>query len=144
VTISSSPDHTCWAQVFTAETWSTFVERGATVTGFRDTRWNLIRQMKPGDVILCYINRISTFIGILRVTGHPYLDVEPIWQDELFPCRVQVEAIRILPLDQGIPIRKLRNLSVFRSKNWSIHLVASPSKWKQDDARIVMNAIEAV
>jgi predicted RNA-binding protein with PUA-like domain len=44
------------------------------VTGFREGRWNTVRQVKPGDDFLCYLTGIMGFIGILEVVSDPYKD----------------------------------------------------------------------
>jgi EVE domain-containing protein len=136
-------ERTYWVQVFTPTTWSRFVDTGGTVTGFRQHRWNHIQSIKPGDRILCYLTGVSKWVGILDVICEPYLDTTRIWEEELFPCRVEVEVVASLSLEQGVPIRELKELSIFRIKNWGLYLVASPSKWTAGDGEIVTKAIEA-
>lgn len=136
-------ERTYWIQVFTPATWLRFVDAGGTVTGFRQGRWNHIQTIKPGDRILCYLTGVSKWIGILDVTSEPYLDTTRIWEEELFPCRIAVELVASLPLERGVPIRELKELSIFRIKNWGLYLVASPSKWKSSDGKTVAAAIEA-
>ena len=40
-----------WLDLFTYQTWTEFFEVGADVSGFRQKRWNTVKQMKPGDVL---------------------------------------------------------------------------------------------
>jgi hypothetical protein len=134
---------TYWVQVFTAKTWAQFIDRGGTITGFRETRWNHIQKVKPGDRILCYLTGLSKWVGVLDVASEPYLDTARIWEEELFPCRIEVQLVASVPLEHGVPIRELKQLSIFRIKNWGLYLVASPSKWTTGDGEIVTKAIEA-
>jgi hypothetical protein len=133
---------TYWVQVFTPNTWQQFVSAGSNVTGFRETRWNHIQTIKPGDRILCDLSGISKWIGILEVLSDPYLDTIRIWEEDLFPCRVAVQSIVCLPLECAVPIRELKKLSIFRIKNWSLYLIASPSKWNVEDGEIVAQVLQ--
>ena len=132
-----------WVQVFTAKTWAQFIGNGGRITGFRESRWNHIQKIQPGDRVLCYLTGLSKWVGILEVTSEPYLDTTRIWEEELFPCRVDVRVVDSLPVEQGVSIRDLKQLSIFRIKNWGLYLVASPSKWKASDGEIVSRAVEA-
>ena len=135
---------TYWMQVFNENTWKVFLRHGANVTGFRDTRWNYIQQIRPGDVLLCYISGLSKWIGLLKATSEPYLDNTRIWEQEAFPCRVDVSVIATLPIDKAISVHEFkRNLSIFKSRSWSAHFIASPVKWKVEDGEIVEAAILA-
>lgn len=131
-----------WVQVFTPKTWQRFLDFGARVTGFRDTRWKHIQKLRPGDYVLCYLSGLSKWIGVLEVESDPYLDTTPVWEDDLFPCRADVRLLIALSLEDAIPIQDLRNqLSIFKVKNWSLYLISSPSKWNQSDGDAVMRAI---
>ena len=93
-TVLSSP--TYWLDLFTGTTWQEFLNAGATISGFRKRRWKTVQRIKPGDYLLCYLTGVSRFIGVLEATSEPYLDESPIWKDEVFPCRLEVEAIATL------------------------------------------------
>jgi predicted RNA-binding protein len=137
-----SDQKTYWVQVFNENTWREFLDFGGRVTGFRQTRWRYIQQVKMGDVLLCYMSRHSKWVGILEVDSAPYLDLTPIWKEDLFPCRAEVKVIAALPIGDAIPIRVFKDqLSIFHAKNWSLYFINSPSKWKREDAVIVEAAI---
>ena len=78
-----------WLDLFTYQTWTEFFEAGGQVSGFRQKRWNTVKQMKPGDILLCYLTGISRWIGLLEITGPPFQDTKPIWSFKTFPlgCR---------------------------------------------------------
>ena len=80
---------TYWLDLFTGKTWKEFLNAGATVSGFRESRWATEKKKKSGDYLLCYLTGVSRFIGVLEVTSEPYQDRAPIWQDDVFPCRLQ-------------------------------------------------------
>lgn len=131
-----------WVQVFSVATWQRFLDVGSGVTGFRDRRWKHIQTMQKGDFVLCYLSGLSKWVGVLEILATPYLDLTPIWDEELFPCRAEVKLVSALPVDHAVPIRDLREqLSIFKVKNWSLYLVISPSKWKTTDGEAVVAAI---
>jgi hypothetical protein len=130
-------------QVFTPETWLEFINAGSTVTGFRPFRWKLIQQFRPGDLILCYLARVSTWIGILEIQSKPYQDHSRIiWRNDLFPCRVDVKVVIALSLETAVPIKELQHrLSIFGRKKWSVSFMASPSRWTSADAEAVIGTL---
>jgi len=133
-----------WVQVFSVDTWKEFLDAGAKVTGFRENRWGFVQQLKPGDFLLCYVSRISRWVGILEVQSEPYLDTSPIWKRETYPCRADVRIVASLPVEEGVPIKDLADrLSIFSGPIWSLHLMASPTRWKEPDAKVVFEAIQS-
>ena|SRR5437870_10612699 len=136
---------TYWVQTFSETTWREFLESGGTVTGFGHTRWSYIQQqLKPGHILLCYLNGLAKWAGILEVASEPYPDLAPIWKNKIFPCRVDVKVIIALPLEKAISVHALRNrLSIFKTKHWGLYFITSPAKWKLEDGRIVEAALLA-
>lgn len=135
-----------WLDLFTETTWQEFLDAGAQVSGFRESRWRSTQQMKPGDYLLCYLTRVSRWIGILEVVSEAFKDDSPIWQNEVFPCRVRVKVVAGLTLETGVPITLLRDqLSIFENLNspfaWTGHVRGSPTKWKASDGEAVVNAV---
>lgn len=47
-----SSTRTYWLDLFTGKTLGEFIDAGASVTGFRETRWTTVQKMKPGSAIL--------------------------------------------------------------------------------------------
>jgi predicted RNA-binding protein len=128
-----------WLDLFTAVTWQEFLDAGANVSGFRDSRWNTLQKVKVGDYFLCYLTGVSRWIGLLEITSAPFQDSSPIWKDESFPCRVKVKVVAKLTPETGIPIKEMKDqLSVFQTTGagalaWTGHFRGSPTKWKAAD-----------
>jgi predicted RNA-binding protein len=97
-----------WLDLFSGATWQEFLEAGANVSGFRESRWNTVRQIKPGDYLLCYVTGISRWIGILEVVSEPFRDNTQIWKEDEFPCRVRVKLLVDLTPETAVPIFELR------------------------------------
>jgi predicted RNA-binding protein len=96
---------TYWLDLFTGTTWEEFLKAGGVVSGFRESRWSTVQKMKPGDCFLCYVTGISRWIGLLEVTGEPYIDKTRIWEREEFPCRIPVKVLIQLEPETAVPVR---------------------------------------
>ena len=143
--MSDSQRRSYWVQIFNETTWQEFLTAGGNVTGFREKRWAYISNlMKAGDILLCYLSGHSKWIGILEVVSAPFLDLTPIWKQEVFPCRATVQTIASLPMERAISVHEFKNeVSVLQGKNWSLYFINSPTKWKTEDGEIVEAAILA-
>src|SRR5215217_7660838 len=102
-------ERTYWLDLFTATTWQEFLAAGGEVSGFRENSWSTVKQMRPGDYLLCYLVVVQRFVGVLQVVSEPFQDDSPIWQDAIFPCRVKVEKLVTLTPETGVPIHDLRD-----------------------------------
>ena len=112
-----------WLDLFTGTTWKEFLDAGATVSGFRESRWNVLQQIRPGDYLLCYLTGISRFVGILEAVSEPFTDTTRIWKDEVFPSRIHVRIVVALEPETAVLIHELRDrLSIFRN-------LKSPAAW---------------
>lgn len=137
-----------WTDLFTYKTWQEFLQAGASVSGFSEKRWSTVKQMKSGDILLCYMTGISRFFALLEVTGEPYLDESPIWQDATFPARVPVRVVLSLSPEHAVPVASLAaDLSYFKNASspytWTGHFRGSPTLEKPDDAEIIVAALKA-
>ena len=86
-------DRSHWLDLFTHVTWQEFLDAGANVSGFRESRWNTLQKVKIGDYFLCYLTGLSRWIGLLEVTSASFRDTSPIWKDDSFPSRVKVKVV---------------------------------------------------
>ena len=96
--------------LFTPYTWTRFQDHGASVSGFRPRqRRTALERVKPGDLFLCYLVKLSRWCGALEVLGTAYEDHTPILADENdpFPIRFKVKPVVMLDFEQSIPIEEL-------------------------------------
>ena len=103
--------------LFTPETWRAFREAGAGVTGFRRRNRRLAgERVKPGDVFLCYLTRLSRWCGVLEVQSEVYDDETPLLDyPDPFTVRFKVKPIVVLEPESAIPIHEdevWNNLSI--------------------------------
>ena len=92
--------------LFTGKSWTEFRNAGAHVSGFSEHRRSLAGQIKPGDVLLCYMTGVQRWVGALKVIG-PSNDKRPIYTDSEFPVRFEVETLIALDADCGLPMSEL-------------------------------------
>jgi hypothetical protein len=144
----SVPDPQHWLDLFTHKTWTEFLRAGGTVSGFRESRWNIVQKIRKGDLLLSYLTGISRWIGILEVTGKPFIDKKTrIWDFDTFPARVPVRAVTLLEPETAVPIVEMRDrLSIFRNLKspyaWTGAVRSSPAMWSREDGSAVVAAIE--
>lgn len=136
-----------WLDLFTIETWKEFLDHGGDVAGFGETRRANVNRIRPGDYLLCYLIRVSRWVGLLEVAGEAFFDEKPIWSSKVFPWRIAVRVVLALPPEHGIPVLDMREeLTVFRNlhnqNKWQGPFLGSPTKWKTSDGEAIVRALQ--
>src|SRR5689334_1005787 len=92
--------------LFSPETAAKFSISDRAVSGFRIRHRKSSQRVQRGDILVCYLTRLSRWIGLLEVTGDAYEDSTPRFTDHADPfvVRFPVRPIVWLPPEQGIPI----------------------------------------
>ena len=134
--------------LFTARSWAEFKANGGQVMGFTEKKVAAAARLLPGDRLLCYLTKRSTFVAILEVTGASYQDSKPIWTDGLFPVRLPVKVIAELSPLAGLPVHLLLGKLSFlpgpsMPNNWTVHVRSSPRPWRAEDGLAVVRALQA-
>jgi hypothetical protein len=135
-----------WLDLFSGTTWEEFNKAGGNISGFRESRWKTVQQMRPGDYLLCYLTGVSRFIGALEVISEPFQDNSTIWEGEDFPSRLKVKPVVALTPETAIPVHDLKDkLSFFQNlvspHAWTGKFRGSPAKWKVSDGEAVTEAL---
>src|SRR4051812_28445060 len=95
---------TYYLDLFTPETWEAFRAHGGTVSGFRERQRRSADRLKPGDIFLCYLVRLSRWCGVLEVVSGPTMDATPLFSDpDPFVVRFEVRPRILLEVEQSIP-----------------------------------------
>ncbi len=95
-----------WLDLFTGTTWREFRESGANVSGFRPRQVKTAKQMKKGDIFLCYLTGVMRWVGALEILGTSS-DTRKIWQEQDFPVRFDVKPLVLLDPEFGFPMEQL-------------------------------------
>lgn len=138
---------TYWLDLFTVETWKEFRDHGGDVSGFSEKRWSYVAKMMPGDYLLCYLTRVSRWVGLLEVIGEPFFDEKPIWSSKAYPSRIPVRVLLALPPEQGVPVLEMReDLTVFRGlddpNRWQGPFRGSPARWSTADGEAIIRVLQ--
>jgi len=141
-------DRNYWLDLFTGKTWEEFLQSRATITGFRKRKHNLAKKIQTGDYFICYLTGISRFVGVLEVKSKCYIDTKPIWEDQVFPVRFDVELIYKLEAATSIPVKSLMDkLPMFQNLKsphaWTGFFRGSPNKFNKRDGEIIVKEIQS-
>jgi len=140
-------DRNYWLDLFTSVTWKEFQEAGSSISGFRESRWNMAHKIARGDYFLCYLSDVSRFVGVLEVRSGPFRErARDIWKHDNLPCRFKVKPIVVFSPETGILLSELRdNLSFFQNRRnsnyWTNHFHFSPAEWNKKDGEVIVKAL---
>lgn len=114
--------------LFSPETYEAFGRSDRTVSGFRPRQRNVAKRVKKGDKFVCYMTRLSRWIGVLEVESGPFNDSTPIFyaESDPFSVRFKVKTLVWLPLDRTVPIH---DESVWRGLSFTRDLPPSSIAW---------------
>jgi len=139
--------------LFSPETYEAFTRSDRTVTGFRPSRQGLAGRVKAGDKLICYVTKLSRWVGVLEVLEGPYVDETPLFFPDADPfvVRFRVRPIAWLPVEKAVPIHEDRvwnALSFTRgqsrsSSTWTGKLRGSLVQLPENDGAFLEAAIEA-
>lgn len=134
--------------LFTVESWREFKRHGGQVMGFNEKKSKTVARLQPGDRILCYLSKVSAFVGVMEVVGPSYLDHSPIWTDGVFPVRLPVRIVTEVPLMQAVPIHSLKGQLSFlphttTTTGWTIYVRSSPRSCNLLDGDAVTKVLAA-
>lgn len=94
-----------YLNLFTPETWDAFRRHGGEISGFRQRQKGVASRIKPGDIFLCYLVRLSRWCGALEVTSGSFHDDSPIFSEpDPFVIRFRVKPIVVLDPEKSLPI----------------------------------------
>jgi hypothetical protein len=92
--------------LFSPETHEAFTRSARDISGFRFRHKGMADRIKPGDMFVCYLTRLSRWFGLLEVVEGPFIDHKPIFvpENDPFVVRFRVRPSVWLAIDKAIPI----------------------------------------
>src|SRR5712691_7386475 len=92
--------------LFSPETYEAFARSPRDTSGFRLRHKNVAEKIKPGDIFVCYLTRLSRWFGLLEVVSGPFIDDSPIFalENDPFVVRFRVRPVVWLDVDKGLSI----------------------------------------
>jgi hypothetical protein len=78
------------------------------VSGFRMRQQNAAERIHRGDKLICYLTKLSRWMGVLEVLGDSFKDDTPIFyeKDDPYVVRFKVRPLAWLDVENAIPIRE--------------------------------------
>lgn len=97
-----------FTDLFSPETYEAFTRAGQSVSGFRRRQLPWAQRVRPGDRLVCYMTKLSRWVGVLEVAGEHYIDDTPLFypEDDPFVVRFKVRVVAWLPLEKTVPIHE--------------------------------------
>lgn len=98
---------TYYLDLFSPETYEAFSRSDRSVSGFRLRQQKTANRIKIGDKLICYMTKLSRWIGILEIASPSYEDSTPIFlrDNDPFVVRFTVKPLVWLEKEQAVPIR---------------------------------------
>jgi hypothetical protein len=99
---------TFFTNLFSPDTYETFSRSNRDVSGFSKHQLAWAKRVQKGDRFLCYMTKLSRWVGELEALGECYPDDSPLFYPEGDPyvIRFKVRPVVWLHKDQAIPIRE--------------------------------------
>ena len=63
--------------LFSPDTYQAFTASDRTISGFRERQRKVAGKIKPGDCLVCYVTRLSRWVGLLDVIEGPFVTANP-------------------------------------------------------------------
>ena len=76
-----------YLNLFSPETYEAFTRSDRSVSGFRPRHRHAAERIKPGDRFVCYMTKLSRWVGILQVESEPFIDDSPRFYPDNDPSR---------------------------------------------------------
>lgn len=97
-----------YLDLFSPETYQAFGRSDRSVSGFRIRQRNVAGRLKRGDKLVCYMTKLSRWVGVLEVLQGPFVDETPIFYPESDPfiIRFHVQPLVWLPVEKAVPIHE--------------------------------------
>jgi predicted RNA-binding protein len=140
-----------FTDLFSPETYEAFTNSAQDISGFRLRQQNMARRVEIGDKMICYMTKLSRWVGILEVVSKDFVEETPIFTEENDPfiVRFKVKPIAWLSKEKSIPIHEdkiwktlsfTKNYSKNSSK-WTGKLRNSLNKLEDDDGKFLEDLI---
>jgi hypothetical protein len=97
-----------YLDLFSPETYEAFRASSRDISGFRMRQLNAAKKIHAGDKLLCYMTKLSRWMGILEAESELFIDNSPIFypENDPFIVRFKVKTVAWLDKEKAIPIHE--------------------------------------
>lgn len=142
-----------YIDLFSPATYGAFTASDRSISGFRMRQKGIAATIRPGDKLICYMTKLSRWVGVLEVVSEYFLDDTPVFLPAADPFQVRFRVrpgIWLTP-ETSIPIRHdicWKHLSFTKdsSRNgssWTGPLRNSLRKLSDEDGRYLEELLAA-
>lgn len=136
-----------YTDLFSPETYEAFSRSPRDVSGFRKRQHSWAKRIHAGDKLVCYMTKLSRWIGTLEVQSECYIDDSPLFypDHDPFVVRFKVRPLVWLPKDKAVPIHEEKVWSALsftsscapNSYGWTGKLRVSLNKLLTEDGQFL-------
>jgi hypothetical protein len=136
-----------YLNLFSPETYEAFMHSTKEVSGFSRAQLPAAQRIQVGDRLICYLTKLSRWVGIFDVRSTYFVDSTPIFyhEEDPFVVRFKVNTLVWLPLENAIPIKDERlwkKLSFTKdhdphTSTWTGRLRGSLTRMADEDAHFL-------
>ncbi len=96
-----------YLDLFSPETYEAFSRSARDISGFRPRQESIANRIQVGDKFICYMTKLSRWVGILEVVSPYYKDDTSLFlaDNDPFIVRFKVKPLAWLDKERAIPIR---------------------------------------
>ncbi|MEL7626083.1 MAG: hypothetical protein AAGU15_04420 [Anaerolineaceae bacterium] len=139
--------------LFSPFTYDEFLSAKKYIPGFRPGLLNAAKKLQPGDILVCYLTKVSRWVAALQVTGELYEDHSPRFATAKDPFVLRVRAMPLVLLDprHGIPVKEniiWNNLSFTAGQSkegsrWTGPFRSSLRLLNEEDGAFLLSSLQA-
>lgn len=142
-----------YLDIFSPATYEAFSNTAKDVAGVRKSHASYANKLKPGDKLVCYLTKLSRWVGVLEVQSSVFQDDTPRFADteDPFVVRVKVKPLVWLSKEKSVPIREdivWNNLSLTKEfsktgSRWTGPFRSSLNRLNDEDGKFLEELILA-
>jgi predicted RNA-binding protein len=117
-----------FTNLFSPETYEAYSRSDQTISGFRPRQQGMAERVQVGDRLICYMTKLSRWVGVLEVTSHWFKDDTPIFYEveDPFIIRFKVQPLAWLEKEKTIPIH---DDNIWNNLSFTQNYDKSTSNW---------------
>ena len=114
---------------FSPESYAAFLDSPRDVVGVRPRFRAAADKVQPGEMLVCYLTRLSRWAGLLEVDSGSHRDDAPLFrrENDPFVIRFKVKPLICLPAEQALPIH---DHEVWRTLSFTHGQDKRAGRWK--------------
>lgn len=115
--------------LFSPQTYESFLRSDRSLAGVRPNQRTIANRVKQGDRLICYLARVSRFIGSLEVAGTYFEDNVPVFTSapDPYTIRIPIRSIYFVGhVRYGIPVHEEH---VWNALSFTRNLEKGSGRW---------------